>query len=120
MKGEPVLKTFSGFRDVDYDENCDDSEPVLRVVCSAADRLVFNIGWCRVFGTFLPLSIPERRREIARIGARMTAIFYLEKVGKSSGRNPDAPRAVVSVDSTIERIDAYWLRALELSSAETL
>jgi hypothetical protein len=76
-------------------------------------RVVTNIGWCRAFGAFLPLSIPEIRPSLAQVGMMMSSIFYLEMIAKERDRNQ--MKKQVPLDSErFERIDSIWRRAKEL------
>lgn len=81
-------------------------------VLSAA-AIVRNIEWVRTFSWALPQLFPDRQKELAQIGGRVAAIFYLEQIDKWV-RHPSSVQSAPAVQ--FEKIDAYWVFATELAA----
>lgn len=83
------------------------------LACLGSREIVRNIGWVRIFACFLPRAVPNRQEPLAKIGRRMAAIFYLERIDKWIERNE---AGLTNDFAECERIDAYWKYATELCS----
>lgn len=82
-------------------------------VLSFAGEIVRNIQWVRTFSWALPQLLPDRQKELAQIGGRVAAVFYLEQIDKWI-RHPSSVQSTPVVQ--FEQIDAYWVFATELAA----
>ena len=63
---------------------------------------VRNMDMINCFASFLPRAMPERRIELAQIGRRIAAVYYLEQMYKA-----DALGMAYAAQG-LERVDALW------------
>ncbi len=85
------------------------------------NKLVKNIGWCATFGAFLPKAIPSKEVEMAKIGVSVCSVFYTECMARYIEECKYQKHCVVPEKSDMNwRIDAYFLRSLELSGQDSL
>lgn len=69
---------------------------------------VRNMDMINCFASFLPRAMPERRIELAQIGRRIAAVYYLEQMYKADELG--MPYAAQG----LERVDALWRFASSL------
>jgi len=67
-----------------------------------AQGAVRNMDIINCFASFLPRTIPDRRIELAQIGRRIAAVYYLEQMYKA-----DALGMAYAAQG-LERVDALW------------
>lgn len=67
---------------------------------NAAQGAVRNMDMINCFASFLPRSISDRRIELAQIGRRIAAMYYLEQMYKAD--------ALGTTTQGLERVDAMW------------
>jgi len=67
-----------------------------------AQGAVRNMDMINCFASFLPRAMPDRRIELAQIGRRIAAVYYLEQMYKA-----DALGMAYAVQG-LERVDALW------------
>jgi hypothetical protein len=79
---------------------------------NAAQGAVRNMDMINCFASFLPRAIPDRRIELAKIGRRIAAVYYLEQMFKA-----DALGMAYAAQG-LERVDAMWRFADFLSNAQ--
>jgi len=101
----------------------------LTFAAEASRTVLWNIWLAKSFGAYLPLSVPQSRAELATVGTRMAAIYFLECVAKMHDMSDSAKMSDMAYigpkglnvdfeDLAIQEADAIWLRARELQSGE--
>ncbi len=70
--------------------------------------VVRNLSIVNCFACFLPRAVPDRRNELATLGRRIAAVFYLELMGKALEWGGEGKA------DALARIDAAWRYAGEL------
>ncbi len=69
---------------------------------NAAQGAVRNMDMINCFASFLPRAVPDRRIELAQIGRRIAAVYYLEQMHKA-----DALGMSYAAQG-LERVEALW------------
>ncbi len=72
------------------------------VQISAASHCHSGEVWINCFASFLPRAVPDRRIELAQIGRRIAAVYYLEQMHKA-----DALGMSYAAQG-LERVEALW------------
>ena len=67
-----------------------------------AQGVVRNMDMINCFASFLPRAVPDRRIELAQIGRRIAAVYYLEQMVKADALG--MPYA----EQGLERVEALW------------
>ncbi len=61
---------------------------------------VRNMDMINCFASFLPRAVPDQRKDLATIGRRIAAVYYLEQMFKAFGTDYAA--------DGLKRVDAMW------------
>ena len=61
---------------------------------------VRNMDMINCFASFLPRAVPDQRKNLANIGRRIAALYYLEQMYKAD--------ALGTTTQGLERVDAMW------------
>lgn len=68
----------------------------------AVHGAVRNMDMINCFASFLPRAVPDKRAELAKIGRRVVAVYYLEQMYKAE------QLGMAHAAQALRRVDAMW------------